>query len=194
MKTYSLHHTSLVLRRSVLLHAMRCTITKRFWWGLKFIIVPTTIMINPLMHWRSIDFKSTVLFIRAQKDRSSGNNRVAHDKLGLSTQLRSWKELQTIHNRGYYLAAFTVYVVILISSTSAGFALVWGESSYVLTQPLTSTSARTDVCYDAITWRSNTSDYTGEGHMWLGFNYFSYVLIGCFCMYVCDWMPLLKSL
>ena len=57
---------------------MRCTITKRFWWGLKFIIVPTIIMTNPLMHWRSIDFKSTVLFIRAQEDRSSGNNRVAH--------------------------------------------------------------------------------------------------------------------
>ena len=85
---------------------LRCTKTHRFWWGLKFIIGPTIIMTNPLKHRRSIDSKSTVLFIRAQKDRSPGNNRVAQNELGLSTPLRSWKELQTIQQSWLLLGCF----------------------------------------------------------------------------------------
>ena len=116
--------------------------------------------------------KSTVLFVKSAKDRSPGYNRVAQTN---STCLHNYvleknSKLFTIVITTWLLSQSTW--LFLISSTSAGFALVWGESSYMLAWTLTSTSARTHVCYDAIAWRSNTSDYTGEGHMWLGFKYF----------------------
>lgn len=138
--------------------------------------------------------ESTVLFVKSAKDRSPGYNRVAQTN---STCLHNYvleKNFKLFKHRDYYLAAFTVYVVILISLTSAGFALVRGESSYMHAWTFTSTSARTLVCKGTIAWRSDIPDYTDEGHMWLGFNYFSYDVIGCLCVYVCDWIPLLKSL
>ena len=117
--------------------------------------------------------KSTVLFVKSIKDRSHGYNMVAQTN---STCLHNYvleKNFKLFKHRDYYLAAFTVYVVIfLISFNSVDFALAWGESSYMLAWTLTSTSARTHVCKGTIAWRSDIPDNTDEGHMWLGLNYF----------------------